>query len=700
MREAADLHEKEAERRQRELLALRKDQEGSARRIRELEEEGRKKDRVLRKREEDLSAAQRRVRELEAEVYAGGVKPKGGTPAAAAAPPSAPGSRLTTPSRGSRGGDRSDEAEGSDGGTAPATRGAPPGSTTAPRTAARTATSAGAARHRKTQPVDPEWIQTHVQALVRRHELEARLSALTQKTRGLEVDREALLEQKSRLDLRRIRAAEAMRAELEDIHQALRDLQEEALGMSQAAESFLDARAATEVTELDAQSRHLGTRREELAAALAAELFLTDDEEFQMRRVEDALDSLEAELEFIASERDECQRHIGAAAKAERDLEARVKDLSPADTAALLKRYVGAIAEVREAERQQGDRVCELEVQLSELAKQLEEARAQARRVELEADRRATDLQLKHEKRISQVMGQVDLVARASRVNASALSYLDASAAPSHAPSARTSTTAVVAAASPGPAALSRSLATDLSAPDLEKLVHFYQEKADILSRDNVYYKSVSRDLKRKIRDAIKSEQAKDQSLTEMSRRSSVAASLSRSGLPPPAPALAAPRSAAASHVSLPRDQLRPLTPEQLTALRSANGAPVAGTRPSTGPPESEVGAEASVLQRLLESVEASALDTTAGAGAGLLPNVSPIPKGPGFEFTAGGGHMHAHRSPMGTSRPGTGQRQAQGVGRESDGGGGGNIVMVNNPFPGGFAVGESGVVEMKSPEK
>lgn len=57
------------------------------------------------------------------------------------------------------------------------------------------------------------------------------------------------------------------------------------------------------------------------------------------------------------------------------------------------------------------------------------------------------------------------------------------------------------------PVAVGASLSS-LPAADLARLVSFYREQSELLRKDNHYYKAVSRDLKRRIKDEMKLEEA------------------------------------------------------------------------------------------------------------------------------------------------------------------------------------------------
>lgn len=221
----------------------------------------------------------------------------------------------------------------------------------------------------------------------------------------------------------------------------------------------------------------LQARREDLSSALASEALLTEEEEAQLRRVEDALDSIEAELEFLTGERDECTRQIRAATQAEAALGERARDLSKAEASTILSKYIEALAHNREVERQQTDKICELEVRLAEADKVLEEARMQAKRVEIDADRRITEVQRQSERKLMHVMGQVEVVARGSRAGALGGSQADGAGDMS----ARAMNSARSLAQGQAGAQSIEGTFDGLPVGDLQRLVAFYKEQAELL---------------------------------------------------------------------------------------------------------------------------------------------------------------------------------------------------------------------------
>ena len=64
------------------------------------------------------------------------------------------------------------------------------------------------------------------------------------------------------------------------------------------------------------QRRLWAQRKQELEDRLATEAFLSQEDERQYCQLEDALDALDAELEFLAAERAECDRRVAELATA------------------------------------------------------------------------------------------------------------------------------------------------------------------------------------------------------------------------------------------------------------------------------------------------------------------------------------------------------------------------------------------------
>lgn len=132
--------------------------------------------------------------------------------------------------------------------------------------------------------------------------------------------------------------------------------------------------------------------------------FLSEEDESALREIDESIDELETECEYIAGEVAERQRELQENSVAAATFREQLKQIPPVSAQAALAEYVDKAAQWKYEERKEQERVCELEMQLSEQSKRTTELENALKMKEIEYDRRVVDLRKESERRVQKVL--------------------------------------------------------------------------------------------------------------------------------------------------------------------------------------------------------------------------------------------------------------------------------------------------------
>jgi len=157
-------------------------------------------------------------------------------------------------------------------------------------------------------------------------------------------------------------------------------------------------------------------KQNEAEDRLKEENLLPGQDEAALRDIEENLDGLEAECEYIAGEVAERQRELKESSSAASSVRERLKQLPGTVAKAALASYLDKAAQWRYDERKEQERVCELETQLAEQSKRAAELENSLKMKEIEYDRRVVDLRKESERRVQMMLSGSGRVEEATSV--------------------------------------------------------------------------------------------------------------------------------------------------------------------------------------------------------------------------------------------------------------------------------------------
>ena len=333
-----------------------------------------------------------------------------------------------------------------------------------------------------------------VEKMLQRREIEEQLEGLRSKRVGLLAEREAARQQRSNLELKRARAEHGVQEEVERTSKAIVGLDARISGLRARDSSEGDFRKLKE--ERMAAYR----RRSELRARLDVGEILEGEDARLLGDLDDRIDSLEAELEYLDEQAAETERDLRGLDVASQQLQRRVAEGTLEEARGMMSSFMRTMVEVRNKERQDAARLCELELQASERAQAIERAESNLRLKDFEYERRVTELQKDHAHKVQDLLSQL-AVAQQEQDNAVEPGQAPGSAGEGTPPRATGGAGAAgKGAESPSPRA---GASPGASSQTLKGLVATQQEQIRTLDKDNYYYKNTNRELKRKLRELL-----------------------------------------------------------------------------------------------------------------------------------------------------------------------------------------------------
>uniref|UniRef100_A0A3Q3BPX8 Kinesin family member 27 n=1 Tax=Kryptolebias marmoratus TaxID=37003 RepID=A0A3Q3BPX8_KRYMA len=253
---------------------------------------------------------------------------------------------------------------------------------------------------------DGSWLEEEEEHVLRKR---AELQELEEERRRREevlLRREDCLQRKNKIEIKMLRSSQALSRDLLHVSMQLESVEEQ-------LQSSSGVRKAGGVPreELEKERDVLTMKRDTLDAKLRDNRVLTVDEEHSLQQLEEAIEALDEALKFknksIEAKKeqfsvtDSSLRLSQSAELAQhRDFTRKLKKLSPAEAVKLLIKYFNKVVCLREVERQLRFRCEELELHVDEREAALREMEAAMQRLVLDADRRLTQQHRDHQNSI------------------------------------------------------------------------------------------------------------------------------------------------------------------------------------------------------------------------------------------------------------------------------------------------------------
>ncbi|XP_047448180.1 kinesin-like protein KIF27 [Mugil cephalus] len=250
---------------------------------------------------------------------------------------------------------------------------------------------------------DSSWLEEEEELVLQKR---AQLQELEEELRRREevlLRREACLRQKSKLETKMLRSSQALSQDLLRVSTQLESLEEKLQRSDRVRKT-----GGVTIEELERERDILKKRRDALDVQLKDNRVLTLEEEHSLLQLEEAIEALDAALEFKNKSIQDRQKKLlipdsslnQSQSSDLCDVIRKLKMLSPPEVLELLIKYFKKVVCLREAERHLHLRCEELELHAGEQEVVLREMEAAMQRLVLDADRRLTQQHRDHQNNI------------------------------------------------------------------------------------------------------------------------------------------------------------------------------------------------------------------------------------------------------------------------------------------------------------
>ncbi|XP_018523545.1 kinesin-like protein kif7 [Lates calcarifer] len=225
--------------------------------------------------------------------------------------------------------------------------------------------------------------------------------------------KEALLQERSGLETKRLRSSQALSKDLVTLTGRIESLERELSernGLLRSSSAQDSQQIRQEISNLRQEKDSLLKQRVELDDKLRQGSLLSPEEERTLFQLDEAIEALDAAIEYKNEAITQRQRQLRASASMlsqwEMNLMAKLSYLSASETRALLCKYFDKVVSLREEERKLQLALAELEMQLDEQQRLVQWLENALDRTQLDTDRRLTQQQKEHERSVQLLLQQ------------------------------------------------------------------------------------------------------------------------------------------------------------------------------------------------------------------------------------------------------------------------------------------------------
>nr|XP_058912571.1 kinesin-like protein KIF7 isoform X2 [Kogia breviceps] len=258
-----------------------------------------------------------------------------------------------------------------------------------------------------------KWLDQEMEKVLRQRRALEELGEELHKREAILAKKEALVQEKTGLESKRLRSNQALNEDIVRVSSRLEHLEKELSeksGQLRQGSAQSQQQIRGEIDALRQEKDALLKQRLEIDSKLRQGSLLSPEEERTLFQLDEAIEALDAAIEY-KNEAITCrQRVLRASAsllsQCEMNLMAKLSYLSSSETRALLCKYFDKVVTLREEQHQQQIASSELEMQLEEQRRLVYWLEVALERQRLEMDRQLTRQQKEHEQDIQLLLQQ------------------------------------------------------------------------------------------------------------------------------------------------------------------------------------------------------------------------------------------------------------------------------------------------------
>uniref|UniRef100_A0A8C5L3W5 Kinesin family member 7 n=1 Tax=Jaculus jaculus TaxID=51337 RepID=A0A8C5L3W5_JACJA len=258
-----------------------------------------------------------------------------------------------------------------------------------------------------------KWLDQEMEKVLRQRRALEELGEELHKREVILAKKEALMQEKTGLESKRLRSSQALNEDIVRVSSRLEHLEKELSeksGQLRQGSAQNQQQIRGEIDTLRQEKDSLLKQRLEIDSKLRQGSLLSPEEERTLFQLDEAIEALDAAIEY-KNEAITCrQRVLRASAsllsQCEMNLMAKLSYLSSSETRALLCKYFDKVVTLREEQHQQQIAFSELEMQLEEQQRLVYWLEVALERQRLEMDRQLTLQQKEHEQNVQLLLQQ------------------------------------------------------------------------------------------------------------------------------------------------------------------------------------------------------------------------------------------------------------------------------------------------------
>ncbi|XP_037365893.1 LOW QUALITY PROTEIN: kinesin-like protein KIF7 [Talpa occidentalis] len=258
-----------------------------------------------------------------------------------------------------------------------------------------------------------KWLDQEMEKVLQQRRALEELGVELHKREAILAKKEALMQEKTGLESKRLRSSQALNEDIVRVSSRLEHLEKE---LSEKSGQLRQGSAQTqqqirgEIDTLRQEKDSLLKQRLEIDGKLRQGSLLSPEEERTLFQLDEAIEALDAAIEYKNEAITSRQRVLRASAsllsQCEMNLMAKLSYLSSSETRALLCKYFDKVVTLREEQHQQQVAFSELEMQLEEQQRLVYWLEVALERQRLEMDRQLTLQQKGHEQNMQLLLQQ------------------------------------------------------------------------------------------------------------------------------------------------------------------------------------------------------------------------------------------------------------------------------------------------------
>nr|XP_035159693.2 kinesin-like protein KIF7 isoform X9 [Callithrix jacchus] len=258
-----------------------------------------------------------------------------------------------------------------------------------------------------------KWLDQEMEKVLQQRRALEELGEELHKREAILAKKEALMQEKTGLESKRLRSSQALNEDIVRVSSRLEHLEKELSeksGQLRQGSTQSQQQIRGEIDSLRQEKDSLLKQRLEIDSKLRQGSLLSPEEERTLFQLDEAIEALDAAIEY-KNEAITCrQRVLRASAsllsQCEMNLMAKLSYLSSSETRALLCKYFDKVVTLREEQHQQQIAFSELEMQLEEQQRLVYWLEVALERQRLEMDRQLTLQQKEHEQNLQLLLQQ------------------------------------------------------------------------------------------------------------------------------------------------------------------------------------------------------------------------------------------------------------------------------------------------------